>query len=133
MRNYLPLLLVLSLSLAGCPDDTEPSDTGADTPALDAPVAMDVPSAIDAPVATDDTPAAQDAPVAEDAPVADDAPPLADTRVIPAGECADSDPCPSTCLIATICVTECGGPETNYGCCPCAEGSMSALSCPSED
>jgi len=130
MRNYLPLLL--SLALAGCPDDTGTTDTGTDP--VDAPTTMDVPATVDAPVATDDVPATTDAaladaPTEDDAPATTDAPALLDTRVIPPGECNESEPCPPTCIIANSCVSECGGPVTNCGCCPCAEGSVNVLSC----
>jgi hypothetical protein len=130
MRNYLLLLLVLSLPLAGCPDDAPNDADMFDTPLADAPAALDVPATMDAPSA-DDAPVATDAPVADDAPT--DTPATVDTRVVPPGECADTEPCPPTCLIATSCVTECGGPVTNCGCCPCAEGSINVGTCTATD
>lgn len=120
MRNDLALLIALSMTLAGCPDDMPDDTENYDTPLADAPAPLDTPSM--------DAPSDDDAP-STDAPVASDVPPMTDTRVIPPGECADSEPCPPTCLIETSCVTECGGPVTSCGCCPCAPGSVDAMSC----
>jgi hypothetical protein len=136
---FLASIVTCGLLLAGCPGD---SGTSPDAPvALDARPAVDAPAAPDAPALTDapealdtnasiDAPSALDAPTTpSDAPVPSDAP-ARDARGIPPGQCEETSPlCAVLCLVTVSCVTECGGPITECGCCPCAAGSISAATC----
>lgn len=47
----------------------------------------------------------------------------------PGSLCA-AGPCTPTCLRPYVCVTECGGAETNCGCCPCAANAIDTIDCP---
>lgn len=138
-------ILSLVLSLGACEQGSTSTDTGAssDTTPLDAPVAIDAPSAIDAPVApSDDAFDALDGTTSGDAPapgeidaavVESDGGFRGDAGSIGAGECDMRAECPPTCFRPVTCVKECGGPETECGCCPCAPGSIDAISCGATD
>jgi hypothetical protein len=144
-RRITFVILSLVLSLGACEQGSTGTDTGpaatdtggvgetdTGTP-IDAPVAVDAPLAIDAPSATD----APAVPSDDAFVVADDATPpgesdagfRGDAGSIGAGECDMRAECPPTCFRAVTCVKECGGPETECGCCPCAPGSIDAITC----
>ena len=70
-----------------------------------------------------DAGAPEDASVMSDAGTPSDAGP-------PSGSLCQSGPCPETCFRPYVCVTECGGAETQCGCCPCAAGAIDTIDCP---
>ncbi len=134
MRSILLLasLTTLLLALGGCPEPTEPTH--------DARVSLDAYTPSDAASAADDAASAADdaASLPDDAAsAADDAASLPDDAASAAddassgprpGECGRG-PCPPECFRAVSCVTVCGGPVTECGCCGCAEGSIDTIAC----
>ena len=133
------VLLFSILGAVACSGDDAgvPDAGGSDAAVLDAAVldaaALDAAS-IDA--AASDADATADAGVPVDARVSDagggtDGGAAVDGGDIPPGECnTASDQCRAACVRANECVTVCGGPVTNCGCCPCAAGSRDITSCP---
>lgn len=144
MTHRLALVALALASLTGCPDAT-PADAGQDAPVLTEEVGLRDTGMPDAHVAVifDDVmsiDAATDAffedafvvdAFAEDAaPLHDAAAPLRDARGAAPGMC-NPEACTPTCFRPIRCVTECGGPVTECGCCACAPGSVDTLECSS--
>lgn len=144
MTLRIALVALALTSLTGCPG-AAPADAGRDalvvfdhevgvrdTGSPDAFVlihddVMNIDAAVDA--FAEDAFTAADAFTSADAPAAADAP-RRDARGAAAGMC-NPEACTDTCLVAIRCVTECGGPVTECGCCACAPGSVEAASCAS--
>lgn len=144
MTLRIALVALALTSLAGCPG-TEPADAGHDalvvineevgvrdtgTPDTFVIIGDDVLNTdAGADASAEDAFTAADAFSTADAPAAADAP-TRDARGAAAGMC-NPEACTPTCFVAIRCVTECGGPVTECGCCACAPGSMSVASCTS--
>ena len=139
MTLRITLVALALVSLVGCPDSSG-SDAGRDAAAaLDTPATLDTPAALDTPALADTgTMVEDDAPPVDafvtasgdasgDAHVAGDAF-TRDTRGALPGMC-NPEACTPTCFRNVQCVTECGGPVTECGCCACATGSMDAIGC----
>ncbi|MCC6877189.1 MAG: hypothetical protein IT378_22985 [Sandaracinaceae bacterium] len=139
--------LGLALLLVACSGAMHGADAGPDaSPPPDATAGADAGGTSDAGGASDaggtsDAGSTSDAGPARDAGALDagarDAGPpardagRADAGPIAPGVCDSTSPlCAVLCFRAVTCVTECGGPETECGCCPCAQGSFDPIECP---
>ena len=145
MTLRIALVALARTSLAGCPDST-PNDAGRDAVTLDAPALNDsAPGTLVDAFAAGDAFATGDAFAAGDAFSADafsadaftsgdafsaDAR-TRDARAAAPGMC-NPEACTPTCFRPIRCVTECGGPVTECGCCECAAGSIDTIGCGSE-
>lgn len=130
-RTALALFFVLS-GLPACSSTSTPAAVDTGSGSLDSTVPHDSAgsdaTAVDA-VVPEDTGSADTA--AADTAATDTGAPAQDTGTGTApGECAPG-PCPMECFRPYRCVTVCGGPIQECGCCPCAAGSIDTITCPS--
>jgi hypothetical protein len=126
---FFALLTLIAFSACGG-DDSTPADTGGGDTTIDsatgdaAPDTGGADAPADAPADTGTTDGAADTGSTDAAPDTGDA-------SIPPGECVeDATLCTETCLRPYSCVTVCGGPAVDCGCCPCAAGSIDDITCP---
>lgn len=140
------LTCALALLIGACSGGTTPptpdASSGMDAAAHDASAAPEDAASSDSGSASDDAGSSDAGNASEDAGSSDDAGAEdagsssddagsaqdAGHGEIPPGECAPG-PCPMECFRAVRCVSECGGPVTECGCCSCAPGSVDAITC----
>jgi hypothetical protein len=127
---FFALLTLIAFSACGG-DDSTPADTGGGDTTIDSATGDAAPDTggADAPADTGSTDTGT-TDGAADTGSTDAAPDTGDAS-IPPGECVeDATLCTETCLRPYSCVTVCGGPAVDCGCCPCAAGSIDDITCP---
>jgi hypothetical protein len=126
--------LALSLVACGGTDTPDAASSGMDAPIASGSDTNPTPDAVTSPDAfsADDAPSILDAASSGDRDavvIETDAGFEGDAGGIGPGECDTRVECLPTCFRPIRCVKECGGPETECGCCPCATGSIDSITC----